>query len=239
MIEIIPAIDIIEGKCVRLSQGDYNAKKIYNEDPVAVAKEFENAGIRRLHLVDLDGAKQKHVVNLQVLKKIVTNTSLQVDFGGGIKSREDLDAVFDTGAALATIGSVSVTNQDLFLSWLAYYGPEKIILGADVRDNFIAVSGWLETSGIRLNDFLDDYTERGVKNILCTDISRDGMLSGTALELYGELQERYKQSNIIASGGVTSVNEVKRLNNMGIGGVIIGKALYEGNLTLEELEKFL
>ncbi|HYX08573.1 MAG TPA: 1-(5-phosphoribosyl)-5-[(5-phosphoribosylamino)methylideneamino]imidazole-4-carboxamide isomerase [Bacteroidales bacterium] len=239
MIEIIPAIDIIEGKCVRLSQGDYNVKKIYNEDPVKVAKEFEDAGIRRLHLVDLDGAKEKHIVNLPVLEKIVSNTSLQVDFGGGIKSGEDLDAVFDAGASLATIGSVAVTQQALFLSWLSNYGPDKLILGADVRDNYIAVSGWLETTGTRLFDFLDNYTAYGVKNILCTDISRDGMLIGTALELYDDLQKRYKQSKIIASGGVASVNEVEKLNDMGIGGVIIGKALYEGNITLEELKKFL
>lgn len=239
MLEIIPAIDIIEGKCVRLSQGDYRAKKVYNEDPVTVARKFEAAGIRRLHLVDLDGAKEKHVVNLKVLEKIASNTSLIVDFGGGIKSGEDLEAVFNAGAGLATIGSIAVTHQTLFMSWLAEYGPEKIILGADVRDNYIAVSGWLETTGIRLYDFLDTCTGFGVKNILCTDISRDGMLNGTALDLYSDLQRRYKQTNIIASGGVTAVGEVEKLNNMGISGVIIGKALYEGNITLDELEKFL
>jgi phosphoribosylformimino-5-aminoimidazole carboxamide ribotide isomerase len=239
MITIIPAIDIIDGKCVRLSQGDYNQKKIYNEDPLEVAKTFENAGIRRLHLVDLDGAKAKHVVNVKVLEKIATNTGLKIDFGGGIKTENDLQIVFDSGANQATIGTIAFTDRELFLKWLTKFGNEKIILGADVRDNKIAVSGWKNVSETDIFDFLRDYIYIGIKYALCTDINKDGMLMGTSLDLYKELHMQFNNLNIIASGGVTEIREIEELNKYGIYGVIIGKALYEGKIQLNELKKFM
>jgi phosphoribosylformimino-5-aminoimidazole carboxamide ribotide isomerase len=235
MIRIIPAIDIIDGKCVRLSQGDYNQKIVYNEDPFEVARMFEDAGIQYLHLVDLDGAKAKHVVNAAVLEKIVSGTTLSVDFGGGIKTDDDLKLVFDCGANQATIGSVAITDRELFYKWLEYYGPDKIILGADVKNGKIAVSGWLNVSEINLYKFLDDYLLKGVKNVLCTDISKDGMLQGTAMELYIELHQSFPGLNIIASGGITHISEVEELNRNGIFAVIIGKAIYEGKITLRDL----
>ncbi|MBN1952270.1 MAG: 1-(5-phosphoribosyl)-5-[(5-phosphoribosylamino)methylideneamino]imidazole-4-carboxamide isomerase [Bacteroidales bacterium] len=238
MLTIIPAIDLIEGKCVRLSRGDYKQKKVYNNEPLDVAKQFEDHGLKRLHLVDLDGAKAKHVVNWKVLEKIALKTSLTIDFGGGIKSDEDLNVVFNSGAKMATIGSVAVKDRDLFFTWLEKFGAEKLILGADVNERKIAVSGWLEVTEIDVTDFLSDYLERGVTQVLCTDISKDGMLEGTSMELYKELSEKFADMELIASGGVTTMEEVKKLNEMGIYGAIIGKAIYEGRISLNELQGF-
>lgn len=236
MIRIIPAIDIIDGKCVRLTQGDYDQKKVYNNDPLEVAKMFEDSGIKYLHLVDLDGAKAKHVVNQKVLEKIATNTQLTIDFGGGIKTSEDLKVVFESGASQATIGSVAVTNPDLFESWLKTYGADKIILGADAKNGKIAVSGWLDVTTIDIFDFFEMYRQKGAKYVLCTDISRDGMMQGTAMELYKQLTEKFPEMKIIASGGVTHVNEIEELEKFNTDGVIIGKAIYEGSITLNELK---
>lgn len=236
---IIPAIDIIEGKCVRLSQGDYNQKKIYNADPLDMAKKFEQHGITRLHLVDLEGAKAKKVVNWKVLEKLVKGTSLKIDFGGGIKSDEDIKLVFDCGAYQATIGSVAVQKKELFRSWLGEFSAERIILGADVKDKSIAVSGWLEDSGIDIFPFLEENLAFGIQYVLCTDISKDGMLEGTSIELYQELIDHFSGMKLIASGGITTVEEIEKLAEMEIYGAIIGKALYEGHIRLKELEKFI
>ncbi|HEY4786514.1 MAG TPA: 1-(5-phosphoribosyl)-5-[(5-phosphoribosylamino)methylideneamino]imidazole-4-carboxamide isomerase [Bacteroidales bacterium] len=238
MIRIVPAIDLIDGKCVRLTQGDYAQKKIYNEDPLEVARMFEAHGIKYLHLVDLDGARQKHVVNHKVLERITANTKLSVDFGGGIKTDEDLKLVFQSGAAQATIGSVAVSNPELFESWLQTYGAEKIILGADAKDGKIAVSGWMDVTNLDIFDFFAAYEKKQVNYVLCTDISRDGMLQGTAIDLYINLVKRFPELKIIASGGVTRVEEIDRLNENGLFAVIIGKAIYEGRITLKELEKY-
>jgi phosphoribosylformimino-5-aminoimidazole carboxamide ribotide isomerase len=239
MITIIPAIDIIDGKCVRLSRGDYSQKKIYNEDPLEVAKEFEDAGIKRLHLVDLDGAKAKHVLNARILDKIATRTNLVIDFGGGIKTPEDLRLVFNCGAAQATIGSIAVTDKELFFHWLQEYGNEKIILGADVNENKIAVSGWLDVTEVLLNDFLLEYKKKGVSYVLCTDISKDGMLQGTSMDLYKQLKVAFPDLKIIASGGVTSLAEIEELDKTGIYGAVIGKAIYEGKIGLSDLKSFI
>lgn len=238
MIRIVPAIDLIDGKCVRLTQGDYAQKKVYNEDPLEVAKEFEAHGIKHLHLVDLDGARQKHVVNHNVLQRISQNTSLAIDFGGGIKTDEDLKIVFESGAAQATIGSVAVTDRPLFESWIVKFGTEKMILGADAKDGKIAVSGWMDVTNVDIFDFFEEYRKKQVKYVLCTDISRDGMLQGSAIELYERLVARFPDMNIIASGGVTSIAEIDRLNEKGLFAAIIGKAIYEGKITLKELEKY-
>lgn len=237
MLTIIPAIDIIDGKCVRLSKGDYNHKKVYNEDPLEVAQMFEDHGLKRLHLVDLDGAKAQHVINWKVLQKIASKTNLEIDFGGGIKSDEDLKIVFENGAAMATIGSVAVKSPELFFKWLTSFGTEKLILGADVNDRKIAVSGWLEISEIELNDFLKDYIEKGVSKVLCTDISKDGMLQGTSHELYKEIMQEHPGIYLIASGGVTSVDELYRLAENKIPAAIIGKAIYENKIRLNDLQK--
>ncbi len=237
MLTIIPAIDLIEGKCVRLSRGDYAHTKIYNEDPLEVARSFEDHGLTRLHLVDLDGAKANHVVNWKVLEKISAKTSLVIDVGGGLKSDQDLHIVFNAGASMATIGSIAVKDRDLFCKWLDQYGPEKIILGADVRERKIAVSGWQETSEIEIVDFLSDYLNRGVKQVLCTDIAKDGMLEGTSIELYKELVDHFHQLSLIASGGITAIDELYKLDEAGVKGAIIGKAIYEGKISLNELEK--
>ena len=235
MIEIIPAIDLIEGKCVRLQKGDYSLKTIYNEDPLEVAKMFEDSGLKRLHLVDLDGAKASHVVNSKVLEKIASKTKLIIDFGGGIKSDDDIKIVFECGADMATIGSVAVTKKELFVSWIKKYGTEKIVLSADVNDKKIAISGWLDKTDIELFDFLKEYEKLAVKNVLCTDISKDGMLQGTAMELYKEMKKEFNNLFIIASGGITEMKEVIELDKLNIGGVIIGKAIYEGKITLKQL----
>lgn len=238
MIRIVPAIDLIDSKCVRLTQGDYNQKKVYNEDPLEVAKMFEDAGIKYLHLVDLDGARQKHVVNHKVLERITGQTNLSVDFGGGIKTDEDLSLVLGCGASQATIGSVAVTHPDLFESWIKKYGSEKIILGADAKNGKIAVSGWMDVTDVDIFDFFDMYRRKSVEYVLCTDISRDGMLQGTAIDLYVQLVDRFPDMKIIASGGVTKAEEIDQLNEKGLFAVIIGKAIYEGRISLKELEKF-
>ena len=239
MIELIPAIDIIDGKCVRLSQGDYDTKKIYNENPLEVAKEFEANGIQRLHVVDLDGAKSSHVVNYKALDAIAGHTSLTIDFGGGIKTDEDLVIAFENGAHMVTLGSVAVKKPELFKKWLHQYGAEKIILGADVKDNRISVSGWLEEGPQELMPFLTDYTQEGVSKVLCTDISRDGMLQGPSIELYKLVMQRFPTMHLIASGGVCGVDDIFRLDEAGIPAVVFGKALYEGRITMKDLKRFM
>lgn len=235
MIEIIPAIDIIDGKCVRLSQGDYNAKKIYNEDPLEVAKMFEDAGINRLHLVDLDGAKAKHIVNQSVLAKIVSNTSLIVDFGGGVQSDEDIEIAFNSGASMVTGGSIAVRNRELFTSWLIKYGNEKIILGADCKDHKIAVSGWQEETSLDILSFIDEYSKNGITKVICTDISKDGMLQGPSIDLYKEILHALPDLYLIASGGVSCFQDILDLETAGVPAVILGKAIYENRVTLAEL----
>ncbi len=230
MIELIPAIDIIGGKCVRLTKGDYEQKTTYNDDPVAQAKEFESLGFKRLHIVDLDGAKSKHVVNIDILRRIAEETSLTVDFGGGIKSEEDIEKAFDAGAAMVTIGSIAVTQPELFLAWLSTYGAEKIILGADVRNGKVSINGWKEDSTEDLLPFLRKYIDAGVKNVLCTEISKDGTLSGPAIDLYKEVMREYPHLHLIASGGVSSNEDIENLEKAGIPAVVFGKAYYEGKL---------
>ncbi|WP_291530167.1 1-(5-phosphoribosyl)-5-[(5-phosphoribosylamino)methylideneamino]imidazole-4-carboxamide isomerase [Bacteroides sp. UBA939] len=237
MIELIPAIDIIDGKCVRLSQGDYESKKVYNENPVEVAKEMEAHGIRRLHVVDLDGAASHHVVNYRTLNRIASETSLIIDFGGGVKSDEDLKIAFENGAQMVTGGSIAVKNPELFCRWLDIYGSEKIILGADVKDRRIAVNGWKDESACELFPFLKEYIEKGVRKVICTDISCDGMLQGPSLKLYQEMLEQYPELYLIASGGVSCMNDIHALESAGVPAVIFGKALYEGRITLKEIEK--
>ena len=239
MIELIPAIDIIDGKCVRLSQGDYNTQKVYNESPLEVAKEFEANGIRRLHVVDLDGAKSSHIVNYKVLDQIAGHTSLTIDFGGGIKTDEDLTIAFEYGAQMVTLGSIAVKNPDLFKSWLHKYGAERIILGADVKDNRISVNGWKEESQQELLPFLTDYTQEGIRKVLCTDISRDGMLQGPSIELYKQIMAQFPDMHLIASGGVSGLDDIIRLDEAGIPAVVFGKALYEGRITLKDLNRFM
>jgi phosphoribosylformimino-5-aminoimidazole carboxamide ribotide isomerase len=239
MIELIPAIDIIDGKCVRLSQGDYNTQKVYNESPLEVAKEFEANGIRRLHVVDLDGAKSSHIVNYKVLDQLAGHTSLTIDFGGGIKTDEDLTIAFEYGAQMVTLGSIAVKNPDLFKSWLHKYGAEKIVLGADVKDNRISVNGWKEESQQELLPFLDGYTQEGIRKVLCTDISRDGMLQGPSIDLYKQIMAQFPDMHLIASGGVSGLDDIIRLDEAGIPAVVFGKALYEGRITLNDLKRFM
>ena len=239
MIELIPAIDIIDGKCVRLSQGDYNSKKVYNENPLEVAKEFEAHGIRRLHVVDLDGAASHHIVNYRVLEAIASRTSLIIDFGGGIKSDEDLIIAFENGAQMVTLGSIAVKNPELFKKWLHQYGAEKIILGADAKDNHIAVNGWKEESTQELLPFLEEYTKEGIRKVLCTDISRDGMLQGPSIELYKQIMQQFPEMHLIASGGVSCLQDIIRLEEAGIPAVVFGKALYEGRITMNDLKRFI
>lgn len=239
MFHIIPAIDIIDGKCVRLSQGDYEQKKIYNENPLEVAKQFEDAGIRRLHLVDLDGAKQKKVVNYNVLEQIVGKTNLTVDFGGGVQTNEDIRAVFDSGAAQVTAGSIAVKNPALVGNWLAEFGSERIILGADAKNGKIAVSGWQETSDIWLADFVTTYVEKGIQYTISTDVAKDGMLAGPNVEMYRTLQAQFPELYIIASGGVSTFDDIKQLAELSIFGVIVGKAIYENRISLKEIERFM
>ena len=239
MIELIPAIDIIDGKCVRLSQGDYASKKIYNENPLEVAKEFESYGIRRLHVVDLDGAASQHVVNYRTLEQITAQTSLIVDFGGGIKTTGDIEIAFESGAQMVTLGSVAVKHPELFAEWLQTYGNEKIILGADVKDNRIAVNGWKEESPQELMPFLNAYINKGVTKVLCTDISRDGMLKGPSLTLYRSIMETHPELHLIASGGISCLDDILKLDEAGIPAVVFGKAIYEGRITLKDLSRYL
>jgi len=236
--EIIPAIDIIDGKCVRLTQGDYEQKTIYNENPLEVAKAFEGAGLKRLHLVDLDGAKEGTVKNWVVLQQIAASTTLSIDFGGGIKQDKDLKIVFESGAAYATIGSLAVKQRDVFVSWLNEYGADKFLLGADLKSEKIAVAGWLETTDIDIYDFLNDYVEHGIQQVFCTDVSKDGKLEGPSLNLYKKVIEQFPSLWFIASGGVSSMDDLYALKSIGCAGAIIGKAIYEGRIQLKDL-KFL
>lgn len=234
MIELIPAIDLIEGKCVRLSQGDYDTKKVYG-DPVEMARMMEEKGVRRLHLVDLDGAKSRHVVNEKVLREICQATGLTVDFGGGIKTQDDLDKVFDAGAAMATAGSIAVTSPTTVYSWIEKYGAERIVLGADVREGKISINGWKEDSVIELMPFLEDYIQRGIRNVLCTDISKDGMLQGPNIGLYRDIMQHFPECHLIASGGVSCEEDIRALEKAGIPAVVFGKAIYEGRINLDTL----
>ncbi|KGO91685.1 1-(5-phosphoribosyl)-5-[(5-phosphoribosylamino)methylideneamino]imidazole-4-carboxamide isomerase [Flavobacterium subsaxonicum] len=231
---IIPAIDIINGKCVRLTKGDYSTQKIYNNDPVEVAKEFEAAGIKYLHLVDLDGAKSGQIVNYKVLESIALNTNLTIDFGGGIKTEADLNTAFNAGASQITAGSIAVKSPELVYEWLAKFGPEKIILGADCLNRKIATSGWLENSELDVIEFIKTYKAKGINNVICTDISKDGMLQGASNELYTEILSNVT-INLIASGGIATMNDVLKVQQIGCEGVIIGKAIYEGKISLKEL----
>ena len=235
MIELIPAIDIIGGQCVRLTKGDYDTKKVYNEDPVSVAKEFEQYGIKRLHVVDLDGARSKHIVNDAVLRRITAETNLVVDFGGGIKTDEDIEKAIDAGASMVTIGSIAVTDPERSFEWLHRYGAERIVLGADVRNGKISINGWKEDSTEDLIPFLKKYLDEGVRNVLCTEISKDGMLQGPAIELYKEVMKAYPTCHLIASGGVSSKQDIEDLEKAGIPAVVFGKAIYEGRIKLSEL----
>lgn len=234
--KLIPAIDILDGKCVRLTKGDYTTQKVYNTNPVEVAKEFEANGIRFLHLVDLDGAKSKHIVNYKVLENIAQATSLHIDFGGGIKSNEDVKIAFESGANQLTGGSIAVQEPALFLSWLEQYGPERILLGADANQRMIATHGWLATSGIDVVDFIRSFEQKGIQSVVCTDILKDGMLQGPSLDLYKEIMQE-TGVQLIASGGVSSIDDLKQLKELGCAGAIIGKAIYEGRITLNELSK--
>ena len=239
MIEIIPAIDLIDGKCVRLSQGDYAQKIIYNENPLEVAKMFADAGIRRLHLVDLDGAKAHHIVNHKVLEKITSGTDLIVDFGGGLKTDEDLRIAFECGASMVTGGSIAVKTPDVFSSWISKFGADKIILGADVKEEKIAVGGWLETTELELLPFIKSYTEKGISKVICTDISKDGMLQGPAIELYRKMLLAQPELYLIASGGVSSIRDIELLHEANVPAVITGKAIYEGRISLKELTQLI
>ena len=234
-IELIPAIDIIDGKCVRLTKGDYDQKKVYNENPVEVAQHFESLGFKRLHVVDLDGAKSKHIVNDGVLRAITAATSLVVDFGGGIKTEGDIEKAFDAGAAMVTVGSIAVTNPQLFLNWIEQYGAERLILGADVRNGKISINGWKEDSSEDLLPFLKQYTDKGVRNVLCTEISKDGTLQGPAIDLYQQIMKAYPDMHLIASGGVSCNDDIRALETADIPAVVFGKAFYEGKIKVEEL----
>lgn len=235
MIELIPAIDIIDGKCVRLTKGDYDRKTVYCEDPVRQAMEFQRLGFRRLHVVDLDGAKNKHIVNVDVLRSITQSTELTVDFGGGIKTDEDIQTAFRAGAHMVTVGSVAVTDPEMFMGWLEKYGADKIILGADVRDGNISINGWKEDSSEGLLQFLDKYIRAGVRNVLCTEISKDGTMEGPAIELYRQVMSEYPKIHLIASGGVSCNADIIRLQECGIPAVVFGKAYYEGKIDIDAL----
>ncbi|MBL6667918.1 MAG: 1-(5-phosphoribosyl)-5-[(5-phosphoribosylamino)methylideneamino]imidazole-4-carboxamide isomerase [Crocinitomicaceae bacterium] len=233
---IIPAIDIIDGKCVRLTKGDYSTKKIYNDDPLEVAKEFEANGIQYLHVVDLDGAKSKNIVNHKILESIASNTNLQIDFGGGIKTNEAVQLAFDCGAKQITGGSIAVSNPEMFGEWIAKYGPDKIILGADCNNRKIATDGWLKESELDVIDFIDAFEKKGIQHVICTDISKDGMLQGASNELYQEIMKA-TGIQLIASGGVSCMNDLHQLKELGCEGVILGKAIYEGSISLKELQE--
>ena len=238
MIDIIPAIDIIDGQLVRLQQGDYNAKTIYSQNPLDVAKQFEDVGIKRLHVVDLDGAKANHIVNYKTLEDIATNTHLIIDFGGGIKSDEDAEIAFNSGAQFITGGSIAVHRPALFLSWIEKYGADHVILGADIKDGYIAHTGWTESSDAKWQSFIASYVARGVRRVISTDISRDGMMNGPAVELYTDIMEQFPELHVTASGGVSCMNDVKRLDEAGVPAVIVGKAIYEGRITINDLVEY-
>lgn len=234
--KIIPAIDIIEGKCVRLTKGDYSTKKIYNEDPLEVAKSFEDNGIQYLHLVDLDGAKSNRIMNSQVLEELAAKTSLQIDFGGGLKSDEDVKIAFESGAKQITGGSIAAKNRTVFEGWIQQYGPDKIILGADCNNRMIATDGWIEKSGIDVMDFIISYQVLGIRNVISTDIAKDGMLEGPSFELYEDILAQ-SDLHLIASGGVSNIDDLRKLKQLGCSGAIVGKAIYEGKITLNELSE--
>ncbi len=236
MIELIPAIDIIEGKCVRLTKGDYTTKKEYG-DPVSMAIEFEQLGFKRLHVVDLDGAKSKHVVNDATLKAITQATKLTIDFGGGVKTEDDLKKAYEAGATLVTVGSIAITNPEQYLEWLQKYGADHLILGADVRNGKVSINGWLEDSNVELTEFLTRYMQAGTRNVLCTEISKDGMLQGPAINLYKKVMRTHPTCHLIASGGVSCIEDIEALDNAGIPAVVFGKAIYEGLIDLKELIK--
>ena len=233
-IELIPAIDILDGKCVRLTKGDYDQKTVYGQ-PLDMAQEFERIGFRRLHVVDLDGAKSKYIVNIHVLRSLTTETSLTVDFGGGIKTDDDMQKAFDSGAAMVTVGSIAITDPERCMGWIEKYGADRIILGADVRNGKISINGWKEDSAEDLLPFLQKYIDAGVRNVLCTEISKDGTLTGPAIDLYKRVMDAYPQLHLIASGGVSCIDDIKALDAAGIPAVVFGKAIYEGKINLEEL----
>jgi phosphoribosylformimino-5-aminoimidazole carboxamide ribotide isomerase len=235
---IIPAIDVINGECVRLSQGDYKAKTVYSSSPLDVAKSFEDAGLKYLHLVDLDGAKAKQIINADILEQICSQTNLRVDFGGGIKSNKDIERAFSCGAQQITAGSIAVTNPQLVEDWLMKYGAEKIVLGADVKGQQIAINGWKVNTERGIYDFVHEYAKKGIKYLISTDIATDGMLIGPSIELYKTLIDKFKELNIIASGGVSSMNDLDTLKNSGVEGVVIGKAIYENKISTKQLRDY-
>ncbi len=239
MITIIPAIDIIGGKCVRLTKGDYSTKKIYNNDPLEVAKMFEDHGVKRLHIVDLDGAKAKRIINADVIKEVASKTNLIIDFGGGVQSEEDLQLILDCGAKMVTAGSIAAREPETVMKWIGKFGAERIILGADFKEGRIAVSGWQETADYTLTEFIRSYYEKGQRQVICTDVSRDGMLEGPAQDTYKDLIREFPEIDLIASGGVSKIADVFSLNKLNLAGVIIGKAIYENRITMKELEPFL
>jgi phosphoribosylformimino-5-aminoimidazole carboxamide ribotide isomerase len=236
--QIIPAIDIIEGKCVRLTQGDYSQKKIYNENPLEVARQFEDAGLQRLHLVDLDGAKAGSIKNWNVLETLASKTALIIDFGGGIKTEKDVQIVFECGSTFATVGSMAVKEEETFSCWLQKFGADKFLLGADVRDEKLTISGWTEKTDIWIYDFIQTNTSRGVQQVFCTDVAKDGALAGPSLELYKNIIQKFPQLYFIASGGVSTIDDVYALEDIGCSGVIIGKAIYENRIAIGDLKKF-
>jgi phosphoribosylformimino-5-aminoimidazole carboxamide ribotide isomerase len=237
MIKIIPSIDLVDGKCVRLTQGKFEEKKIYDSDPIAVAKRFAEAGLERLHLVDLDGAKAGKVVNHKILEAIAAETKLKIDFGGGVKSDEDIQKIFDCGANQASIGTIAVQNPKLLLSWIQKYGNDKIILGADVLNGIVRINGWVNPTEIKLFDFITNYQWHGIRYVICTDIEKDGMMKGSSVDLYKSIIQKFPGMRVIASGGVSSIDEIKKLDKIGCYGVVIGKAIYENLISLEELVK--
>lgn len=236
--EIIPAIDLIDGKCVRLTQGDYNKKKVYNENPLEVARMFEDAGLKRLHLVDLDGAKAGKVINWKVLETICAHTNLQVDFGGGVKQKQDVQKIIELGAFLVTVGSVAVKNEEYFFDWLETFGADKFFLGADVKEEKIAISGWLQTSDIDIYSFINKYVHKGIKNIFCTDVSKDGMMQGPSVYLYKKILNQFPTLHLTASGGVSDISDLQELKQIGCNGAIVGKAIYEDRVSIIELTNF-
>lgn len=238
MIEIIPAIDIIDGQLVRLQQGDYNVKTVYSQNPLDIAKQFEDVGVNRLHVVDLDGAKANHIVNYKTLETLASKTNLVIDFGGGIKSNEDAEIAFNSGAQFITGGSIAVHRPALFLSWVEKYGGDHVILGADIKDGYIAHTGWTESSDAKWQSFIASYVNRGVCRVISTDISRDGMMNGPAVELYKDMMEQFPSLHVTASGGVSCISDVKQLDEAGVPSVIVGKAIYEGRITLNDLAKY-
>lgn len=233
--QIIPAIDLIDGKCVRLTQGDYTQKKIYNENPLEVAKMFEDAGLQRLHLVDLDGAKAGKVINWKTLETITSHTSLQVDFGGGVKQKNDVEAILDSGAYLVTVGSIAVKNEELFDEWIDAFGAEKFFLGADVKEEKIAISGWLETTELNVYTFIEKYLHKGIRNIFCTDVSKDGLLQGPSVELYKNILYKFPDILLVASGGVAVKEDLQQLKSIGCSGAIVGKAIYENRVSIKDI----